>query len=70
MPLRGDTEHTLAKEAPFTTISPLKDESCEVTINTETNEIGTEFEHQKCTGSQINQIQQCLSKPMILISNE
>ena len=46
--MRGDTEHGLPA---LTTISPLKDESCEVTINTETNEIGTEFEYMKCLGS-------------------
>ena len=43
----------------MTTMSASKEvqvESCEVTFNTDTNEIGTEFEYEKCKGSNINKI--------------
>jgi hypothetical protein len=32
-------------------------ESCEVTLNTSKDEIGAEFEYEKCKGTNINKIQ-------------
>lgn len=81
VPLQGDQEHgTVTHTNEMMTMSPEKMspskpmshrenfESCEVTLNTSTNEIGGEFEYEKCEGSNINKIQSCLTKPQILIS--
>lgn len=72
MPLQGDQEHgTVTHTKEMMTMSPEKIspcksktqsyrenfESCEVTLNTSTNEIGGEFEYEKCDGANINKIQ-------------